>query len=98
MNDLAAKTILYLGGLTVTQGRRAGDPLTVLPWQRRFITGAFAEGVQSAALSVGRGNGKSTILSGIAAATLDGPACRSQGRDRHRGVPASAKRGLRSIM
>ena len=63
----------YLSTLTVTQGRAAGDPLTVLPWQRRFIAGAFADGVQSAALSVARGNGKSTILSGIAAATLDGP-------------------------
>ena len=73
MADLADKTIRYLGTLTVTQGRRAGDPLTVLPWQRRFIAGAFAEGVQSAALSVGRGNGKTAILSGIAAATLDGP-------------------------
>ena len=73
MADLAAKTIRYLGNLTVTQGRRAGDPLTVLPWQRRFIAGAFAEGVQSAALSVARGNGKTALLSGIAAATLDGP-------------------------
>ena len=63
----------YLSGLTVTQGRRAGDPLKVLPWQRDFIAGAFAEGVQSAALSVARGNGKTALLSGIAAATLDGP-------------------------
>ena len=35
--------------------------------------GAFAPGVQSAALSVARGNGKTALLSGIAAATLDGP-------------------------
>ena len=34
---------------------------------------AFAPGVQSAALSVARGNGKTALLSGIAAATLDGP-------------------------
>ena len=45
----------------------------MLPWQRRFIRGAFTPGVQSAALSVGRGNGKTGLLSGIAAATLDGP-------------------------
>ena len=73
MVDLAAETVRYLGGLTVTQGRRSGDPLKVLGWQRRFIAGAFAPGVQSAALSVGRGNGKTALLSGIAAATLDGP-------------------------
>ena len=63
----------YLAGLTITQGRAAGQPFRVLPWQRRFINGAFADGIQSAALSVGRGNGKTALLSGIAAATLDGP-------------------------
>ena len=65
--------IAYLSGLRVTQGRRAGEPFRVLPWQARFIRGAFAPGVQAAALSVARGNGKTALLSGIAAATLDGP-------------------------
>ncbi|MCY4396347.1 MAG: terminase large subunit [Rhodospirillaceae bacterium] len=65
--------VLYLAGLTVSQGRRAGEPFCVLPWQRRFIRGAFADRVQSAALSIARGNGKTALLSGIAAATLDGP-------------------------
>ena len=50
-----------------------GRPFAVLPWQRRFVRHAFAPGVQSAALSVARGNGKTALLSGIAAATLDGP-------------------------
>ena len=63
----------YLKRLTVTQGRLAGQPFTVLPWQARFVRGAFRDGVQSAALSVARGNGKTALLSGIAAATLDGP-------------------------
>ena len=63
----------YLSGLTVSQGRRAGEPFVVLPWQRRFVRGAFAPGVQLAGLSVARANGKTALLSGIAAATLDGP-------------------------
>ena len=63
----------YLGRLTVSQGRLSGEPFRLLPWQSRFVRGAFAPGVQSAALSVGRGNGKTALLSGIAAATLDGP-------------------------
>ena len=63
----------YLSGLTVSQGRLAGQTFRVLPWQRRFVRGAFAPGVASAALSVARGNGKTALLSGIAAATLDGP-------------------------
>ena len=65
--------LAYLSGLTVTQGRLAGQAFAVLPWQRRFVRGAFAPGTQSAALSVARGNGKTALLSGIAAATLDGP-------------------------
>ena len=68
-----ADLIAYLGALRVTQGRRTGEAFTALPWQRRFIRGAFRDGVHSAALSVGRGNGKTALLSGIAAATLDGP-------------------------
>jgi len=65
--------VAFLSGLPVTQGRLTGEPFTVLRWQGRFVRGAFALGVQSAALSVARGNGKTALLSGIAAATLDGP-------------------------
>ena len=65
--------LAYLAGLTVTQGRLAGQAFAVLPWQARFVRGAFVQGVQSAALTVGRGNGKTTLLAGIACATLDGP-------------------------
>ena len=69
----------YLSDLTVSQGRLAGQPFEVLPWQKRFVMGAFRPGVQSAALSVARGNGKTALLSGIAAATLDGPLAISRG-------------------
>ena len=62
-NHVHAYLLNYLSGLTVSQGRLAGQALTVLPWQRRFIRGAFAPGVQSAALSVARGNGKTALLS-----------------------------------
>ena len=47
MNALLA----YLSGLTVSQGCLAGEPFTVLPWQRRFVRDAFRPGVQSAALN-----------------------------------------------
>ena len=63
----------YLGGLTVTQGRKAGRLFDVLPWERRFVRGAFRPDVSEAALSVGRGNGKTTLIAGIGAAALDGP-------------------------
>ena len=63
----------YLSALHVTQGRRAGQTFEVLPWQRRFLRGAFAPGATTAALSVARGNGKTALLSAVACATLDGP-------------------------
>ena len=69
----------YIRRLHITQGRLSGQAFRVLPWQRRFVRGAFAPGVQSAALSVGRGNGKTALLSGIAAATIDGPLAVSRG-------------------
>ena len=70
---LSREIIAYLGGLTITQGRLAGQPFDVLPWQQRFIRGAFAEGVAESGLSVGRGNGKTTLVAGLGAASLDGP-------------------------
>ena len=69
----AASLIDHLGTLTVSQGRHAGEPLTVLSWQRKFVAGAFAPGRTTAALSVARGNGKTVLVAGIAAAALDGP-------------------------
>ena len=36
MTTLAGELIEYLGGLTVTQGRLAGQPLPVLPWEAAF--------------------------------------------------------------
>ena len=45
----------------------------MLPWQGRFLRGAFAPGASTSALSVARGNGKTALLSAVACATLDGP-------------------------
>ena len=69
----------FLGGLPVTQGQSAGSNLELQPWQRRFVRGAFAQGVDTAALSVGRGNGKTTLLAGVAASTLTGPLAQTRG-------------------
>ena len=71
--------LTYLGGLRVTQGRLAGKPFECLPWQRRFLAKAFAPATQSAALSVGRGNGKTALLAGVACAALDGPLAVARG-------------------
>ena len=79
MQTLSKTLIEYLARLTVTQGRAAGGPFPVLNWERRFIRGAFAPGVLESALSVARGNGKTTFTSGLACAALEGPIAVSRG-------------------
>ena len=56
---------------STTQGRRVGERLTVLPWQRRLIRGIV--GSRTSAISVARGNGKTTVCAGLAVAALIGP-------------------------
>ena len=57
----------------MTQGPLAGQAFGVLPWQRDFIEGAFAPSITDAGLSVARGNGKTSLLAGIALACVEGP-------------------------
>ena len=73
MNPTPGDLIRYLETLTVTQGRLAGSALQVLPWQGRFIRRTWGPGVESASCSVGRGSGKTALLSAIACAHVDGP-------------------------
>ena len=68
--SLHADLIAYLAGLTLAGGDHDGEPFTVLPWERRFIRGAFGQPAH-AALSVARGNGKTAVVAGLAAAVVD---------------------------
>ena len=65
------KLAKYLRSLKITQGPEAGKPFKILPWQRKFLKGFLNN--QVSALSVGRSNGKSTLLAGVGAASLNGP-------------------------
>ena len=72
--------LTYLAGLQVSQGVNTGQRFTVLPWQRLFIRKAFrSEDGGSFAVSVGKGNGKTTLCAGIAAAAVFGPLVRPRG-------------------
>ena len=75
LSDLEA----YLGALVVTQGRLTGRPLHLMPWQRDFLAGAFDPSTGTAALTLARGQGKSTLVSAIACAALDGPLAQPRG-------------------
>lgn len=59
-------------GLTVSQGPMAGQPVRLAGFQRQFIEGAFADGVNIACLSVGRGNGKTAVSAALAVTHLLG--------------------------
>ena len=69
----------FLAQLTISQGPRAGQGFELLRWQRRFLRGAFAPGVQRAALTCGRANGKSALVAAIATLYLAGPLAQPRG-------------------
>ncbi|WP_370302490.1 terminase large subunit domain-containing protein [Pseudooceanicola sp.] len=62
----------FVKTLKVPTGRLAGEPVRLAPYQNRFIDGAFAPGINVGALSVGRGNGKSTLSAALALGELLG--------------------------
>ena len=60
----------YIESLRIGQGRYAGQPFRLLGWQRKFLRGAFGQDAD-AALSMGRGGGKTVLVSAIACAAVD---------------------------
>ena len=68
--NLPAEIEKYLQGLKIGQGRYAGEYMTLLPWQSEFLHGAFSQD-DDAALSMARGDGKTTFLAGIMASAID---------------------------
>ena len=68
--SLPSDLIRYIEGLTLTQGRFAGQPFHLLPYERKFIKGAFSQ-PGDGALSMARGNGKTTLCAAIACAAVD---------------------------
>ena len=61
---IGAALIEWLGGLTLSGGDLDGQPFEVWPWEARFLRGALAPGVSTAALPVARGNGKTGLVGG----------------------------------
>ena len=69
----ADKILDFIRALSVTSGDHLDEAVKVLPWQERFVRGTFRKGVQTSALSISRGNGKTTVVSWLAAGVLFGP-------------------------
>lgn len=68
----AENAIKFLESLKIPEGPLAGKPIRLGDFQKRFIQGALNESVSIAALSVGRGAGKTMLGSGLALAALLG--------------------------
>jgi phage terminase large subunit-like protein len=66
------RAIGFLQSLKIPEGPKAGQPLKLAPFQKKFINGALASGVSVGALSIGRGNAKSAISAGLGLGELLG--------------------------
>ena len=65
MGNRAKRLIDSLEACPVGDGDLRGELFRVLPYQRRFLRGAFAAGVQRAGLSLARGGGKTGLASAL---------------------------------
>ena len=68
----AKKAVKFLQSLKIPEGPAAGNALKLAPFQKKFVTGALAPGISIAALSIGRGNAKTALSSGLALGELLG--------------------------
>jgi phage terminase large subunit-like protein len=82
----ADRVIAFLQSLPIVSGLRAGEKMELIVFQEDFVRAVYgprnADGdrlVRLAALSVGRGNGKSGLLSGLSLAHLLGPCAEPYG-------------------
>ena len=60
----------YIRSLVISQGRHAGQPYLLLPWQRKLLRGAFSQ-PRDSAFTMGRGGGKTTLVAALGAASVD---------------------------
>ena len=83
--DRLDRVVAFLEDLPITQGSLAGTKLRIRPWQRDFLAAIYTEDaggnrqVRTAVLSVGRKNGKTQLIAGLALCHLVGPEAEQRG-------------------
>ena len=68
-HTLGRELVAWLGNLTLSGGDLDGQKFQVWPWEKKFILGTFGQS-GNAALSCGRGQGKSAFVAALAAAVV----------------------------
>ncbi|MEP1592890.1 terminase large subunit [Sulfitobacter sp.] len=68
----ASAALRFLPKLIVPEGRLAGKRVKLATYQKDFVRGAFAKGIEAGVLSIGRGNAKTALSAGIALGHLMG--------------------------
>ncbi|MGE0410186.1 MAG: terminase TerL endonuclease subunit [Amphiplicatus sp.] len=68
----AEKAGRFLETLRIPEGSLAGRQLRLAPYQKRFLEGTFAPGIDVSVLSIGRGGAKTALAAGVALAALVG--------------------------
>ncbi len=68
----STKAIRFLESLSIPEGPKAGQAVKLAPFQKQFVKGALADGVNVACLSIGRGNAKTALSAGIALGAVKG--------------------------
>jgi phage terminase large subunit-like protein len=71
-SDRAEAAIRFIESLRIPEGPLAGKKIKLAEFQKRFIRGALADGISIAALSVGRGAGKTMLGAALCLAALLG--------------------------
>ena len=69
----------FISELTITQGVHQAKPFKLLDWQKKFVFNACKPGVVTAALTMGRGGGKTTLCAALALCGLYGPLSQARG-------------------
>ncbi|MBY6119817.1 terminase [Mameliella alba] len=68
----STRAIRFLESLGIPEGPKAGQAVKLAPFQKQFVKGALADGINVACLSIGRGNAKTALSAGIALGAVMG--------------------------
>ncbi|MDR4306972.1 terminase [Chelatococcus sambhunathii] len=78
---ISSIAIEFLETLTIPEGPLAGQPLRLADYQKNFVRGALADEIMVGILSIGRGNAKTALASGLALGSAMGKWDRQPNRE-----------------